>query len=834
MSLVKAPPHSMDAEQAVLGGLMLDPNAWDRIADKLIEEDFYRKDHRILFRAVGQLKEAGQPCDAVTLAEWLDRHGQAGEAGGVAYAIELANHTPGAANIIAYAQIVREKSVLRQLLDAGTGIAESVYQPEGRDSRELLDLAEREVFRIAEQGSRGRGGAVPIRQVLIETLEALQQRYSSPEDVTGLATGFTDLDKATSGLQPSDLIIIAARPSMGKCLAHDAEILLDDGSVQSIETLVRRGSGVLFSLDAQNEFVAGSPAAYINDGIKPTFEVITRTGRRVVTTLTHPFLSLQGWQPLAELQPGARIAVPRSLPVFGSTRWRTCDVKLLAYLLSEAGQLGPAPGFVAGDAQLAEDFIAQVEAFGGLEFEAFGELLQIQPGANANPLAAWLESLGLTGAGPHALPAVALTLVRPQLALLLRQLFAADGWAGGARNSGWEQVRFASSNEKLARQLQHLLVRFGVIATLRQRGRGRWQLRISDARSLKRFYARIGMHGRSEASDAVRAPVERLPVGTWKFVEKAKRRKSWAKLAQLSGVAVSRLNLSKRGPSRPLLRRLAETLADPSLTALASDAIFWDEIVSITSLGPQQVYDLTIPELHNFVANDVCVHNTAFCMNIAEYAALKSGRGVAVFSMEMSTQQLALRMISSLGRIGQERLRSGRLLEEEWPRVTATMSMLKGAKLFIDDTPALSPTELRARARRLKREHGLGLIVIDYLQLMQVPGSKDNRTSEISEISRSLKAMAKELNVPVIALSQLNRGVEQRTDKRPLMSDLRESGSIEQDADIVAFIYRDDYYHKDSQDKNVAEIIIAKQRNGPTGTTRLRFFGQYTRFDNFG
>jgi replicative DNA helicase len=436
---VKAPPHSIDAEQAVLGALLIDPNAWDRVADKIVEEDFYRKDHRILFRAIAQLKEANQACDAVTLSEWLQKHGLADDAGGVVYAVELANNTPGAANITAYAQIVREKSVMRQLLDVGSGIVQTVYEPDGRGAREMLELAEREVFRIAEQGNRGKGGLQAIRQSLVQTLDELTRRYNNPNNLQGMSTGFVDLDNATGGLQNSDLIIVAARPSMGK---------------------------------------------------------------------------------------------------------------------------------------------------------------------------------------------------------------------------------------------------------------------------------------------------------------------------------------------------------------------------------------------------------TSFVMNIAEYAALKSGRSVAVFSMEMNTQQLMLRTISSLGRIRADNLRSGKLTDEEWPKVTQTMTLLRDAKLYIDDEGSLSPQEVRARARKLKREAGLGLVVIDYLQLMKIPGEQENRTNEISEISRQLKAMAKELSVPVIALSQLNRGVEQRADKRPMMSDLRESGSIEQDADIVAFIYRDDYYDKNSNEKNIAEIIIAKQRNGPTGTTKLKWTGIFTRFDN--
>jgi len=437
---LRVPPHSIDAEQAVLGGLMLDERAWERIADKLTEDDFYRKDHRLIYRAIGDLSNKNMPCDAVTLGEWFDSNGIAELVGGSNYVVQLANSTPTAANIGAYADIVREKSVLRQLIDAGTEIAGDGFQPEGRSSQEILETAEQKVFRIAESGARGRKGFVAMRAAVKEAFQILHQRYESKGSVTGLATGFNDLDEMTAGLQPSDLVIVAARPSMGK---------------------------------------------------------------------------------------------------------------------------------------------------------------------------------------------------------------------------------------------------------------------------------------------------------------------------------------------------------------------------------------------------------TALAVNFAEHAALKSRKAVAIFSMEMSSSQLAFRLISSLGRINQQHLRTGDIQEEEWPRVTSAITLLSDAKIFIDDTPALSPAELRARARRLKREHDLGLIVIDYLQLMQVPGNKENRATEISEISRGLKALAKELNVPVIALSQLNRSLEQRTDKRPMMSDLRESGAIEQDADVILFIYRDEYYNPDSPDKGQAEVIIGKQRNGPTGSVKLTFLGQYTKFENF-
>ncbi len=437
---LRIPPHSVEAEQAVLGGLMLDNSTWEQVADRIAEADFYRQDHRLIFRVIQQLAEANQPLDVITLAEALEHIGELESAGGLAYLGALAKETPSAANIRAYADIVRERSILRQLISVGTRIADSAFNPEGRSSREILDDAEKNVFDIAELGARTQQGFVSIKSLLKPAIDHIEQLSEREDAIIGLATGYEDFDERTSGLQPGNLVIVAGRPSMGK---------------------------------------------------------------------------------------------------------------------------------------------------------------------------------------------------------------------------------------------------------------------------------------------------------------------------------------------------------------------------------------------------------TTFAMNVAEYVVVKHRVPVAVFSMEMPGEQLAMRLLSSLGRIDQHHLRTGKLDETDWPRLTSAVQMLSDVPLFIDDAAAMTPTDLRARARRLKREHGLGLIIIDYLQLMQVPGSRENRATEISEISRSLKALAKELSVPVMALSQLNRSLEQRPNKRPVMSDLRESGAIEQDADIITFIYRDEVYNEDSPDKGVAEIIIAKQRNGPIGTIRLTFLGKYTRFENF-
>jgi replicative DNA helicase len=438
---LKVPPNSMQAEQAVLGSLMLDNQTWDSVADKLIESDFYRRNHQLIFRVIEELAEQQMPFDIVTLSDSLKSMGELDNVGGLPYLIMLVEDTPTAANVLAYATIVKDRSVLRQLIHVGTEISNSAFNPEGRETSELLENAERQVFKIAEQRQRNQGGFISIKPLLAQTVAKIERLYGQEGSVTGASTGFTDFDQLTSGLQPSDLVIVAGRPSMGK---------------------------------------------------------------------------------------------------------------------------------------------------------------------------------------------------------------------------------------------------------------------------------------------------------------------------------------------------------------------------------------------------------TTIAMNMAENVALNSNMPVLVFSMEMPGDALAMRMMSSLGRIDQHKVRTGKLDDDDWPRLTSAISLLANTKLFIDDTPALSPTELRARSRRVAREHGqIGLIVVDYLQLMQSPSSGDNRVQQISDISRGLKALAKELNTPVVALSQLNRNLEQRPNKRPQMSDLRDSGAIEQDADLIVFVYRDEVYNPESPDKGSAEMIIGKQRNGPLGTVRLTFLGQFTRFENF-
>jgi replicative DNA helicase len=422
-----------------------------------------------------------------------------------------------------------------------------------------------------------------------------------------------------------------------------------------------------------------------------------------------------------------------------------------------------------------------------------------EPGVKNGPnaLTRWLIDLGLWGCNAHHkfVPEPVFRLPKPQLALFLNRLFATDGWATRLA-SGQCQLGFASVSERLARQVQHLLLRFGILSKLRHRNIRRdagdleaWQLDLTDAESIRVFAAEIGMFSKEAALAQVMETLEGkrpqtnldlIPIAVWERLREAKGDESWAglaKRAELTGA--SNIHVGRRALSRRRLQQLAQALDHQPLSDLAISDLYWDTIVSIEPMGLQQVYDLSIPETHNFIANDICVHNTSFAMNIAENVAIKTGKGVAIFSMEMPGDALAMRMMSSLGQIDQHRVRTGKLKEEDWPRLTSAVTMLSQAPMYIDDTPALSPTDLRARVRRLQRdlkreEKELGMIVIDYLQLMQASSEGENRATEISTISRSLKALAKELNVPVVALSQLNRSLEQRPNKRPVMSDLRE------------------------------------------------------------
>jgi replicative DNA helicase len=936
--LERVPPQNLEAEQGVLGSMLLDRDAIARVVEAVRAEDFYRDAHRVIFAAMVDLFERGEPVDLITITNRLASMGKIEDVGGATYLASLPNVVPTAANVDYYAGIVLEKSMLRALINAGTHIAALGY--EGADDiAALIDHAERLVFGIAAR--RNIQEFQVIKEILKDSFEKIDKRYQEKGTVTGVPTSFTDLDMMTSGLQSSDMIIVAARPSVGKCVSAGSEIALDDGSITTIEELVRRRHARLLTLSADWTFRWAEPSAFVDDGCKPVFRITTGLGRAIECTAIHPFLTAEGWLPLASLRVGDRIAVPRTLGVFGNVSMRECEIKLLAYFIGDGSPAGGKAVFTNTDPRLVEDFAQAVDAFGTVRcqrggdaagrrassfavtgdpdfvrkhgeadgralltvlgaargasaglarplgvspaniiawkrgisvpkrdlFHRLGDVLAVSlampaPAGDASiarsskhPLVLWLAEHELWGKGaaPQEIPRAVFTLPRPQLALFLNRLFATDGWACAMPQHRTAHVGYATVSERLVRQLQHLLLRFGVIAKVRKRSvrdletqRIFWQLQITEPRSLQTFVRQIGIFGKEDRLEQVlemvarerRKPsIDAIPVGVGASVAAGTGMESRAGVARRAGLrGVSNIHAGKRALSGERLGALARAMRSDIPRPLGSSDVYWDRIASIEPAGVKHVYDLTVPVTHNFIANDVLVHNTTFSLNIAQHAALQHKIPVAIFSLETSKEQLVQRILCAEAQVDNSKLRTGFLADDDWRKLARAMGVLSEAPIFIDDSATLSVVEMRAKARKLKAEHGLGLIVIDYIQLIQSFRRTENRTQELSEIARNIKSLAKELDVPIIAISQLSRAVEALGQKRPILSHLRESGEIEQVSDLVLFLYREDYYDQEKAQKenkeNICEVIIAKHRNGPIGTVELYFHKEHSRFDN--
>lgn len=833
-ALERMPPQSVDAEQAVLGAILVATDAISRVVDQLEPEHFYRKAHQVLFAAILDLFEKNEPIDIVTTSQYLKDQGKLDVVGGRQYLADLALSVATTANVEYYAKVVNEKALLRNLIKAGTEIVQGAYDDTDADT--AVDRAESLIFSIAQ--NRNMSKLVHIRDIVADSFARIEKRYEERDSLSGVPSGFYDLDTMTSGWQPSDLVIIAARPSMGKCLAYDSEIVLADGSVSTIQEIYERGTARLLTLLPNYKLDWTKPTAFIDDGVKPVFRVATRLGRVIETTASHPFLTTDGWRKLSELRPGSPVAVPRRLPVFGCQPLRECEVKLLAFMLGDGCITGNTISLTVDNAEVQTDFLEAATEFSSL---------------TNSRLDFWCKQHDIWGRDPEdkVIPPSVFTLPEDQLAIFMNRLFACDGWTVRS-SSGQPWIAYATPSERIAKQVQHLLLRFGVIAKLRRRfvrsGSERhclWLLGISEPRSLEIFCNEIGIIGSEESIEQILhvLAARQLPSANNLIVledrNKVKAVKgSHSGVSQFDSLWRDQIDLKQRSCKRTShpaqLVEFSSALRRKLLQDLSTEDVYWDEIVSIESVGEKQVYDLTIPETHNFVANDVCVHNTAFVLNIAQHAAVEHNIPCAIFSLEMSKEQLVQRFLCAEAKLDANKLRSGLLQSSDWANLASAMGRLGEAPIFIDDAPVVTALDIRAKARRLKAEYkGLGLIIIDYIQLMQGrKGGTDNRVQEVSEISRGLKTLARELNVPVLALSQLSRAVEARQNKRPMLSDLRESGSIEQDADVVMFIYRDEYYNPESDRRGEAEIIIAKQRNGPVGTVDLLFQGSITRFLN--
>ncbi len=790
---LRIPPHSLEGESSVLGGLLLDNSAWDRVADLLTDSDFYRFEHRLIYAAVGALINATRPADVITVFESLQNQGKAEEAGGLAYLNALAQYVPSAANIRRYAEIVRERSILRKLVSASDEIATNAFNPKGKAVAMILDEAEQKIFNIGEEGSRMKQGFQGMDTLVVQLLDRVEEMSANPNDITGVPTGFYDLDRMTSGFQSGDLVILAARPSMGKA--------------QPLDSLVRTRAGwsrmgdlevgdALASVDGKPSIVTG----LFPQGDKPVFRVSFSDGRSTESCAEHLWrVQYRDWaaprtintEKLAQMLERKRyihrLWIEPASGDFGHQQALPVDAWVLGSLLGDSNLTGSgtvrfstaAPQILELMQERLEDGLAMNHA-GRYDWRIVreqGAHAEGVSGVHPNPLRVALEALGLSGlpSDKKFVPRLYLEAQRSVRLDVLRGLLDTDGWV-----EKWGSVRFSTSSVQLARDVQEL------------------------ARSL----------------------------GAWCSIHTKQAHFTNVAGMRMQGLPAYVCNISHPQPQSLFL--LSEKQALAPVHWKRKKRLTVSSIVATRTTACQCI-SVSHPSKLYITDQDVVTHNTALAINIAEHVALNEGLPVAVFSMEMGASQLAVRIVGSIGRIDQSHLRTGKLTDDEWPRLTEAIEKLRNISLHIDETPGLTVSELRANARRLARQCGkLGMIVVDYLQLMGVSSSMndENRATAVGEISRGLKMLAKELKCPVIALSQLSRGVESRTDKRPMMSDLRESGAIEQDADVIMFIYRDDYYNKDSKEPGVAEVIISKQRNGPTGTVKLAFLKPITKFES--
>ena len=771
-----APPHSLEAEQSVLGGILLSDRAMYGlvIEEGLKPDDFYRDRHRAIYEAMLSLYRESEPIDVLTVSEHLRSTGKLDEAGGKAAIDELTGGVPGLGGIRRYAQIVREHALMRRLLSTTYEIQASVLN-HAAAPRELIEQAERAMLEVAHDDRQK--DFRTIDEILDDELKKMEKLSREGTSLTGTPSGFRDLDEITGGFQPGNLIVIAARPSMGKCCKGSTLIYdcVTGGRRRLDEVVESHESGEEVWVAALGGDLRLRPArvsATFRNGVRPLFRVTTRLGRRVELTANHPLLTLDGWKRVDELKPGSRIGVPRNLPRHHERQLMPDhEIVLLAGLIADGGR-------------------APDETF---------------------------------------LPDAIFGLGDRDIARFLGILFACDANIDATDRS--RQIGYSTISDRLARDVQHLLLRLGIVSCIRTLERAvcagtehvAREVQITGQAAVERFRGLVDVCGNANRAGRVIADVTASTPGS---------------VSAAAGHPPSHnRHVNTLDRSRPQLQTIADRSADDELQHLPTSDVWWDEIVSIEPAGEEETYDLTVPVHHNFVADDLIVHNSALVTNIAENAAIDHGMPVALFSLEMSETELAQRFVASQGRIKGDELRKGRVPDGKWPKILQASAKLAAAPLYVDDSSDVGIIEIRAKARRLHQQQPLGLIIIDYLQLMRPDGRVESRVQQVGEMSRGLKILARELNVPVIALSQLSRAVETRgqsiDSKRPLLSDLRESGSIEQDADLVAFIFREEYYDKETERAGIADIIIAKHRNGAIGDVELTFAKEYPKFLNY-
>jgi replicative DNA helicase len=861
------PPQNIEAEESVLGAMLVAEPTLTRVIDevKLNAGDFYLEKHAAIFTCVHDLYAASKPVDELSVTEALVQRNQIEAAGGKHYVSELAAKVPAAGNAKHYAEIVQQNSLLRRLLGAGQQIQGWVHERDG-EPRELSERAERLLFDVAhkEQASDFK----QLSEILHLEVDRLEKLSTGELELTGTPSGFRDIDSITGGFQPGNLVIVAARPAMGKC--QSAQSLVYDpttGSRRRVDELFAahsRGEEVWVASLAPNlQMKPAKVLAVESNGRKKVYRLTTRLGRCTEATANHPVLTSSGWQELGDVEAGARVAVPRRLPPPSRiVELPEAEVVLLAALIAEGSIGGRTPVYCHGSNSGLVSLVEEAAQEYGVRlnpsrWEAKGSSYLTsgnRPGGN--PVTKMLRGHGLMGlrSADKFVPDAVFGLSDEQIARFLGVLYACGGHVYCSDRLA--QVGYTTISERLARDVQHLLLRLGIVATIRTlkrpvydgTGKVAREIRITSQDGLRRFCELVPVPGKEEKQAEVlerlvspprMTNTDKLPTEIREDVLPAKGDRSWAGVSEFTGRPRNHnWHVGGRCPSPGLVAELATATASPALEELCDSDIWWDEVESVEYVGEEETYDLDVPGLRNFVADDIIVHNSALVANIAENVAVKRGLPVAFFSLEMSEVELAQRFIACRARISGDKLRKGQVSQKDWPKVVRACNELEEAPLWFDDSSDLGVLDLRAKARRLHAQEqdkgGLGLIIVDYLQLMRTDDPRANRVEQVGQMSRGLKILARELEVPVLAISQLSRAPEQRHPPKPMLSDLRESGNLEQDADVVAFLFREDYYRDPEEDPDgLADLIIAKHRNGPIASPKLVFLDRFPKFADF-
>ncbi|KRC93015.1 replicative DNA helicase [Terrabacter sp. Root85] len=832
----RLPPQDVGAEQSVLGGMLLSKDAIADCVEQLKGTDFYRPAHELIYDAVLDLYGRGEPADAITVSDELTKRGDLGRVGGQAYLHQLIASVPTAANAGYYAQIVAERAVLRRLVEAGTRIVQLGYAQGGGDVEDIVNAAQAEVYAVADK--RGGEDYHAIGDIIEATVDEIEVASGRSGEMTGVPTGFTDFDALTNGLHPGQMIVIAARPAMGKALALDTPLPTPAGWTTMGEVAV--GDFVIGSDGRPTRVVA---ATEVMDD-RPCYEVEFSDGSVLVADEQHQWLT----HSRAERRGKGVGSVRTTGEIALSVRTTTVEARL-NHSIANAGALQlesrslPVPPYVLGawlgDGTSAGASITTADPELVMRLEAEGLVVK--------PLGARMRySLSLPDE-----PVVARTCVVcgeefvPRTSQVKTCGRSCGGRAKGLGSSAHPSCPDCGRPSSGLRRCQVCRDEHGTVTAL-LRGLGvlgdkhvpQAYLRASEAQRRDLLAGLLDTDGTVTNAGCVQFTVTNrvLAEGVRELVVSLGYRCTIATRA-VKGRSVESstaydVNFTCDDDVFWLPRKalLHKELRRKTLTRRSSR--FITDVRRIASV-PVRCIEVAADD-HLYLAGESMIptHNSTIGLDIVRSAAIKHKMAAVVFSLEMSRTEITMRLLSAEAGIQLQHMRKGTMREEDWTRLASTMGRVSDAPLFIDDSPNMSLMEIRAKCRRLKQRENLKLVVIDYLQLMSSGKRVESRQQEVSEFSRALKLLAKELEVPVIAISQLNRGPEQRTDKKPAMSDLRESGSIEQDADMVILLHREAAYEKDSPREGEADLIVAKHRNGPTDTIVVAFQGHFSRFTN--